>query len=63
MKVCASAEWVDNCCRLFSARVVVLQFCITFEPLLGDVLKTEARCNLVFPVVGIADVSKLGFLF
>lgn len=62
-KVCASAEWADNRCRLFSALAVVLQFCVTFEPSVGGVFKTEARCNLVFPVVGNADVSKLGFLF
>lgn len=33
-EVCASAEWADNRCRLFPA-LVVLQFCVTFEPLLG----------------------------
>lgn len=34
-EVCASAEWADNRCRLFPALVVALQFCVTFEPLLG----------------------------
>lgn len=33
-RVCASAEWADNRCRLLSAPVVVLQFCVTFQPLL-----------------------------
>lgn len=62
-EVCASAGWADNRCRLFSALVVVLQFCITLEPLLGGAFETEARCKLVFPVVGNADISKSGFLF
>lgn len=55
-KVCANAECTDNCCRLFSALVAVLEFCIAFEPLWGEYLRLKPDTIWDFQFVGNVDI-------